>query len=94
MSVFAIVVLVVMLGVSVWSWSAAPGRRMAEQFRDIWAVAWGKQLMLDFAGLEVILALWMLADARVSGHWVAAIACVVTMPVFGSMSAAAYWLIR
>jgi hypothetical protein len=94
MNVVAIVVLVVVLGVSVRSWSAAPGRRMADQFRDIWAVAWGKQLMLDFFGLEVILALWMLADARASGRWVAAIACIVAMPVFGSMSAAAYWLIR
>jgi hypothetical protein len=91
---FAVVVFVVMLAVSAWAWRVAPTRAMAEQFKGIWQMAWGRQLMLDFFGLEVILALWMLADARVTGSWIAALACIVAMPVFGSMSAALYWLIR
>lgn len=95
MDVVAVAVLLVVLAVTVWSWRAAPGRLMADQFAAIWSgTPWGKQLMLDFLGLEVILALWMLADAGARGAWVAAIACIVAMPVFGSMSAALYWLIR
>jgi hypothetical protein len=95
MDVVAVVVLVVMFAVSIWSWRLAPMRVMADQFTGIWRVQpWGKQLMLDFFGLEAILALWMLADARTSGGWLAAIACIAGMPVFGAMSAALYWLIR
>lgn len=95
MNAVAVVVLVAMLAVSVWSWVAAPARAMADQFKVIWDVTpWGKQLMLDFFGLEAILALWMITDAHGTGSWVAAIACIVTMPLFGSMSAAAYWLLR
>jgi len=95
MNTVAIVVLVGMLAVSVWSWVGAPARAMADQFKAIWDVTpWGKQLMLDFFGLEAILALWMIADAHGRGSWLSAILCIVTMPLFGSMSAAVYWLLR
>jgi hypothetical protein len=93
--VIAVFVLLGMATVSAWSWRAAPLRAMADQFKGIWGVTpWGKQLMLDFFGLEAILALWMIADAEARGSWLVAIACVVTMPLFGAMSAALYWLIR
>ena len=95
MNAVAVVVLVGMLVVSAWSWIGAPARAMADQFKAIWDVTpWGKQLMLDFFGLEAILALWMVTDARATASWVAAIACIVTLPLFGSMSAAVYWLLR
>jgi hypothetical protein len=41
-----------------------------------------------------VLALWMLTDAGSHGTWARAIACIVAMPIFGSMSAALYWLLR
>lgn len=95
MNAVAVVVLVVMLVVSVWSWRLAPARAMAEQLAGIWNVQpWGKQLLLDFFGLEAVLALWMIADASAHGSWTAAIVCIVALPPFGAMSAALYWLIR
>jgi len=96
MTMIATLVLIGLLLFTAWSWVRAPGKAMADQFAGIWAVTpWGKQLMLDFLGLEVVLALWMLADAqRADGSLAAAVACIVAMPVFGAMAAAAYWLIR
>jgi hypothetical protein len=94
MNAVAAVVLVLMIAVSLWAWRLRPGRQAAEQFIDIWRLPWGRQLTLDFLGLEVILALWMLSDAMAQGTWLSAILCTATMPVFGSMSAAAYWLLR
>lgn len=96
MDAVAVVVLVVMFAVTAWSWALSPMKAMADQFAGIWAVRpWGKQLVLDFLGLEAVLALWMLADAqRADGSLAAAIACIVAMPVFGATSAALYWLIR
>jgi hypothetical protein len=96
MNAIAVVVLAGMLAVSAWSWWRAPAKAMANQFSGIWGVTpWGKQLMLDFFGLEVVLALWMLADAqRADGSLATAVACIAGMPVFGAMAAALYWLIR
>jgi hypothetical protein len=94
MNAVAAVVLIVMIAVSIWAWRLRPGSQAAAQFVDIWRLPWGKQLTLDFLGLEVILALWMFGDAMSSGSWLAAVACTVSMPIFGSMSAAAYWLLR
>ncbi|MEW6269596.1 MAG: hypothetical protein AB1689_09905 [Thermodesulfobacteriota bacterium] len=96
MDAIAAVVLIGMLAFSAWSWWRAPAAAMADQFAGIWGVTpWGKQLMLDFFGLEIVLALWMLADAqRADGSLTAAILCVVAMPVFGAMAAALYWLVR
>ena len=54
---------------------------------------WGKQLLLDFCGLEVVLVLWMATHAYEAGSWLVFGLCVATMPLFGAMSAAAYWLV-
>jgi hypothetical protein len=94
MNLIAGIVIVVVASVSVWAWMRVPGSQAANQFRDIWSLPWGKQLMLDFFGLEVVLALWMIADAMSAGTWVSAVLCIAAMPIFGSMSAAAYWLLR
>ena len=93
MRLVALLVLLVLVAVSTRAWRQVPGRRAADQFVEIWQKPWGKQLMLDFFGLEAVLALWMLGDAAAHGTWTAAIACCVAMPVFGSMSAALYWLL-
>lgn len=53
---------------------------------------WARQIFLDFYGLEVVLALWMLGHAAETGSWAAAIVCVAAMPVAGAMAAGAYWL--
>lgn len=94
MKLAAVVVLVVVVAVTAWAWRRLPGRQAAEEFRAIWERPWGKQLMLDFFGLEAVLALWMIGDAASRGTWVSAIACIAAMPVLGSMSAALYWLLR
>jgi hypothetical protein len=95
MKLIAVAVFLVMLSVSAWAWRLAPGRRAADQFVDIWRQRpWGKQFFLDFFGLEVMLALWMVADAASRGAWVLAGLCIAAMPIFGAMSAALYWLLR
>ena len=94
MTVVALAVLLILVAVSAWAWRQSPGRRAADEFREIWQKPWGKQLMLDFFGLEAILALWILSDASSRGTWGSAIACIAAMPIFGSMSAAAYWLLN
>lgn len=95
MTMVAVVVVVAVVGVSVWAWRSAPGKQAADEFLRIWQGGrWGKQLIVDFFGLEAVLALWMLTDAAAHGTWILAIGCIVTMPVFGSMAAATYWLLR
>lgn len=94
MNLVAMAVLVVMLGISAWAWRKAPAREAADQFTGIWRVnPWGRQFYFDFFGLQIMLVLWMLADAMARGTWVWFAVCTVTMPVFGAMSAALYWLV-
>lgn len=59
----------------------------------VWSFSpWGKQFMIDFWGLEIMLALWMVSHALAQGSLGLAIGCIVLMPIFGAMPAAAYWL--
>ena len=90
----ALAVMAAWLIVSVWAWRLAPGRQAAEQFLGIWRIPWGKQFYVDFFGLQVVLALWMLSDAAVRGTWLLAIACSITMPILGAFPPALYWLLR
>lgn len=95
MDYIAALVLIVVLVVSVWALRVAPGSKAADQFIAIWNTRpWGRQFYVDFFGLEVILALWMINDALANGHMTTAIICIVAMPVLGATSAAAYWLLR
>ncbi len=94
MTFAALTVIAAWFFVSAWAWRRAPGRQAADQFRQIWQVPWGKQFYVDFFGLQVVLALWMLTDAAARGTLPLGIACVVTMPIFGALSAAVYWLVR
>lgn len=92
-----IAALTVLLGVavlSIWAWWQRPGAHFVGDFGSIWQTSpWGKQLLIDFYGLEVVLVLWMTTHAYEAGSWLVFGICVVTMPFFGAMSAAAYWLL-
>jgi hypothetical protein len=94
MTAIALAVLVAVAAVSVWALRLRPGLLALEDFARIWASsAWGKQLLVDFYGLEVMLALWMLGHATAHDSLGTAAACIAAMPVFGAMAAAAYWLL-
>jgi len=90
MVVAAIVVVISIALISVWALRQSPDA-LAE-IGSMWRRPWGKQIFLDFYGLEVVLLLWMIPHASETGSWVAFGVCAFTMPFFGAMSAAAYWL--
>jgi hypothetical protein len=94
MKAVALLVVTAWAGASLWAWSRAPGRQAAEQFLRIWQVPWGKQFFVDFFGLEIVLALWMLSDAGARGTWALSLVCIAAMPVFGALPPAFYWLTR
>ena len=94
MNIAALVVLLGVAVLSIWAWRQRPAAQLVGDFGSIWqASPWGKQLLVDFYGLEVILILWMTTHAYESGGWLVFGICVATMPLFGTMSAAAYWLL-
>ena len=94
MTALALGVLVTVAAVSVWALRLRPGRLAVADFAQVWgSSAWGKQLLVDFYGLEVVLALWMVRHAVTHDSLLQAVVCIVLMPVFGAMSAAAYWLL-
>jgi hypothetical protein len=49
---------------------------------------------VEVLAIVAVLAPWMIGDAMSAGTWAAAAICIAAMPIFGSMSAAAYWLMR
>jgi len=94
MKVIAALVLVTVAAVSIWGLRSRPGRLALDDFAHVWRFSpWGKQFFLDFFGLEIVLALWMVSHALAHDSLGLAVACIALMPVFGSMSAAAYWLL-
>jgi len=94
MSLVAVIVLLVLVPLTIWAWRRAPGRAAIAEFSAIWQNgSWGKQIIADFYGLEAILALWMLSHAMAHETLGLAIGCILAMPIFGSMAAAAYWLL-
>ena len=90
MDVVALVVLLVVVLVSVWAFRTRPDA--IADMAAIWERPWGKQIFVDFGGLEIVLVLWMASHAQDNGTWLAFGLSVVTMPFLGAMSAAAYWL--
>ncbi len=94
MNIAALVVLLGVAALSIWAWRRRPAADFIDDFASIWeASPWGKQLLADFYGLEVILVLWMTTHAYETGDWLVYGICVATMPMFGAMSAATYWLL-
>jgi len=95
MEVAAIVVVAAWLAVTAWAWRRAPGKQAADQFAEIWRLPWGKQFFVDFFGLEIVLALWMLSHAATTeGSLATAILCIATMPLLGALAPALYWLLH
>jgi hypothetical protein len=91
MVIAAIGVIVSVVLISVWAVRESPDA-LAE-IGAMWRRPWGKQIFLDFYGLEIVLLLWMIPHASETGSWVAFGLCAATMPFFGAVSAAAYWLL-
>ena len=92
MTFAAAATLVFVLGLTVWA-IARTGPQTLTELGEAWnSGPWPKQIVADFYGLEVILALWMTQHAI--GHetlWIL-IPGLASMPVLGASSAAAYWL--
>ena len=84
--------LVLIVVASITVWALRRSANFFHEFQTVWALPWGKQVVLDFYGLELVLALFMVTHAAASGTWLALVVCLVLMPMFGSMAAAAYWL--
>ena len=84
-------VLLIVGSATVWAYRRSPG--FVEQFRSILALTWGKQVVVDFYGLQVVLALFMVTHALGSGAWLTLSVCLALMPFLGASAAAAYWLL-
>ena len=94
MTAAALLVLVTVAAVSAWALRRQPGRRAVADFGHVWSFSpWGKQFMIDFWGLEAMLALWMVGHATAHDSLWTAVACIAAMPIFGAMAAALYWLV-
>ena len=94
MTAMAALVLVTVAAISIWAMGRRPGRLALEDILHVWRFSpWGKQFLVDFYGMEVVLALWMVSHALAHDSLVLALGCIALMPVFGSMAAAAYWLL-
>ncbi|MGI9590226.1 MAG: hypothetical protein ACR2P8_02570 [Myxococcota bacterium] len=89
----AVLVLLSVGSTTVWALWRSPGAGFLEQFQAIWAMPWGKQVVADFYGLEVVLALFMITHAMTSGTWLVLTVCLVLMPFLGASAAAAYWIL-
>lgn len=94
MNAIAVLVLATVAALSIWALRRRPGRLALEDFLHVWRFSpWGKQFLVDFYGMEVVLALWMVGHALAHDSLGLALGCIALMPIFGSMSAAAYWLL-
>ena len=90
----ASIALLVVAAQTVVAWRAQPADQAGEEFLRIWRSGpWAKQFFVDFFGLEIVLALWMISHAATHGSWLLATLCIATMPVMGAMSAALYWIV-
>jgi hypothetical protein len=93
MDIAALAVLVIVATVSVWALRRRPPAQALADFIEMWSRPWGRQVIVDFYGLELVLVLWMATHASEAGSWAAFGVCVAAMPIFGAMAAAAYWLL-
>lgn len=91
MLVVAFIVLAAIAAISIWAFRRAPDP--LSEIAEMWRLSWGKQIFLDFYGLEAVLLLWMGAHASETGSWLLFGISAVTMPFAGAMSAALYWIL-
>ncbi len=85
------VVLLTVASTTLWALKRSPAG-IVELVQFMWARPWGKQVLIDFYGLEVVLALFMVTHAMGSGAWLVLTVCLLLMPLLGASAAAAYWL--
>lgn len=85
-------VLLLVASTTLWALRRSPDG-FIELFQTMWSRPWGKQVLIDFYGLEVVLALFMVTHATGSGTWFVLTVCLVLMPFLGASAAAAYWLL-
>ena len=94
MKFVAIAVVLVYLGISVWALRARPGDLAGQDFLHVWRFSpWGKQFMVDFLCLGVVVGLWMVPHAIANDSLLLAIVCLAAMPIFGALPPALYLLI-
>ncbi len=93
MTATAAATLIFVLSLTVWAISRT-GPQTLTELGEIWRTGpWPKQIVGDFYGLEIILALWMIQHASLHETLWILIPCLVTMPLLGASSAAAYWIL-
>lgn len=93
MTAAAAATLVCVLGITIWA-IARTGPETLGELRRVWRTGpWPRQIVVDFYGLEIILALWMIQHAGVHATYWILVPCLATMPLLGASSAAAYWLL-
>jgi len=92
--IVAIAVVLVYLAISTWALRARPGNLAAEDFLHVWRFSpWGKQFMVDFYCLEVVVGLWMVSHAMANDTLLLAVICLALMPILGALSPAVYFLV-
>jgi len=97
MSLALLVVLLVTVPLFAWAYLRLPAFSAGgfRQFGELWRTRpWGAQIITNFYGLEVVLALWMIEDASARRAWPLALPALLAMPVFGAIPAALYLLVR
>ncbi len=97
MSLALLIVLLVTVPLFAWAYLRLPAFSPAgyRQFGELWRMRpWGAQLITNFYGLEVVLALWIIEDARARRSWPLALPAIMAMPIFGAIPAALYLLLR
>ena len=92
MSWIAVLVLITVASTTLWAVRRSPGASFFEEFQGMWAMPWGRQVVVDFYGLEIVLALFMISHAAGAGAWWALALCLTLMPFLGASAAAAYWI--
>jgi len=94
MQTAALFVLIGVAAATIYAWRLRPGRQFFDDVAGLWQSGpWPRQIILDFYGLEIVLALWMATHAAETGNWATFAVCAATMPLFGAVPAAAHWLL-
>ena len=94
MTLLAAAVLIFVAATTIWAFVRRPGKFAGDDFLHVWNFsAWGRQFMIDFWGLEILLALWMIPHAMENDQTLLVSICLILMPIFGAMPAALYWLL-
>jgi len=90
----AIAVVVAYLVVTVQALRGRPGGLAAQDFLHVWRFSpWGKQFIVDFYGMEVVLGVFVVSHALANGTLTLALVCLALMPALGALPPAVYLLV-